>query len=81
MSAIISDRVQEGNNIPMNAEDQHFSVSSVNWRYSLAYDNSEELYDHTLDPNEWNNLAAHPGHQDLKSELKNKLLNLTQRHH
>ncbi len=79
LSAILSDRVKEGNNIPMKAEDQHFSVRSVNWRYSLAYDNSEELYDHTLDSNEWNNLAVDLEHQEVKSDLKKVLLKLTGR--
>ncbi len=63
----------------MKAEDQHFSVRSVNWRYSLAYDNSEELFDHTLDSNEWKNLAAYPEHQEVKTDLKKVLLKLTGR--
>jgi len=79
LSAIISDRVKEGNNIPMNAEDQHFSVRSVQWRYSLAYDGTEELYDHASDPNEWKNLVGDTNYREVKSGLKEGLLDLTGR--
>jgi len=35
-----------------------FAVRSEHWRYIRYQDGTEELYDHRLDPNEWNNLAA-----------------------
>ncbi len=79
LSTILSDRVKEGKNIPMNAEDQHFSVRSVHWRYSLANDHTEELYDHRTDPNEWTNLWDDPQYNEKKSELKKELLSLTGR--
>lgn len=79
LSAILSDRVKEGRNIPMNAEDQHFSVRSLDWRYSLANDGTEELYDHRSDPNEWFNLWELPEYEERKSQLKNELLSLTGR--
>tara|TARA_R110002049_G_scaffold4601_5_gene32290 strand:+ start:410755 stop:412080 length:1326 start_codon:yes stop_codon:yes gene_type:complete len=34
------------------------AVRSHRWRYIRYADDSEELYDHTVDPNEWNNLAG-----------------------
>lgn len=77
LSAILSDRVEEGRNIPMKATDQHFSVRSLHWRYSLANDGSEELYDHQSDPNEWANLAGKAEHQKMQHGLRENLLELT----
>lgn len=39
---------------------EHFSVRDEQWRYIRYADGSEELYDHSNDPNEWHNLAATP---------------------
>jgi arylsulfatase A-like enzyme len=36
------------------------SVRSKHFRYIRYQDGSEELYDHRVDPNEWNNLAHKP---------------------
>lgn len=36
------------------------SVRSEHYRYIRYQDGSEELYDHRVDPNEWNNLAHKP---------------------
>lgn len=77
LSAILSDRMREGKNIPMKAADQHFSVRSLHWRYTLANDGSEELYDHRTDPNEWTNLAPDPVFGREKSTLKEALLHIT----
>jgi len=77
LSAILSDRLKEGNNIPMDAADQHFSVRSLHWRYSLANDGTEELYDHRTDPNEWYNLAGNAEHLRMQDKLRNRLLELT----
>ena len=77
LSTILSDRVKEGQNIPMNAEDQHFSVRSLHWRYSLANDGTEELYDHRSDPNEWINLWDDQEYMEEKAELRDELLRLT----
>ena len=60
----------------MKAEDQHFSGRSLIWRYSLAYDDTEELYDHRSDPNEWKNLAGDPEFQEIQNGLQKQLLNL-----
>lgn len=79
LSAIFSGDFPEGRNIPMNAGDQHFSVRSVDWRYTLASDGGEELYDHRNDPNEWHNLASDGTNAGIKSSLKEQLLKMTGR--
>jgi arylsulfatase A-like enzyme len=46
---------------------QH-AVRSERWRYIRYSDGSEELYDHSNDPNEWTNLAADPQYESVKRE-------------
>ena len=46
-----------------------FSVRTEKWRYTIYIDGSEELYDHTQDPEEWTNLAQDPRYDDVKKEL------------
>lgn len=46
------------------------AVRSDRWRYIHYADGSEELYDHTADPNEWSNLADRPEHNVIKSSLR-----------
>jgi arylsulfatase A-like enzyme len=45
------------------------AVRSERYRYIRYDDGSEELYDHQVDPGEWTNLAADPGHANIKAEL------------
>ena len=45
------------------------AVRSEGWRYIQYADKSEELYDETADPYEWNNLAGRSEHDALKKEL------------
>ena len=45
------------------------SVRSKRWRYTRYADDSEELYDHTTDSLEWNNLANSPQYQPVKQAL------------
>jgi arylsulfatase A-like enzyme len=40
------------------------------WRYIHYSDNSEELYDHTTDPNEWKNVANEAKNEGIKQKLK-----------
>ena len=45
------------------------ALRTAQWRYIRYADRSEELYDHSTDPNEWTNLAGKPEHVELKKEL------------
>ncbi len=54
----------------------HFSVRGERWRYSLASDGGEELYDHLRDPFEWKNLADEPEFSIIKKALKEQLIEL-----
>ena len=56
---------------------EHYSVRSKNWRYILYANGEEELYNHSSDPYEWENVARNEDSQAIKRELKDKLLQLT----
>ena len=60
-------KVYEGSLYP------HFSVRGKRYRYSLASDGGEELYDHDRDPYEWKNLANNPEYAAIKAEFRTKL--------
>ncbi len=45
------------------------AVRDIRWRYIRYADNTEELYDHDTDPNEWTNLASDPQYDAIKAEL------------
>lgn len=51
------------------------TLRTDNWRYTMYSDGSEELYDHKVDPNEWNNLAQAPQHSEMIKKLKRWLPN------
>ena len=65
--------------VPAKVKDQHFSVRSKDWRYTLTRKGAEELYDHRTDPNEWHNLADDPDFSNVKAKLRASLLSLTGR--
>jgi choline-sulfatase len=44
------------------------AVRSERWRYIRYADSSEELYDCSVDPNEWQNLAAKPEHSAVLAD-------------
>lgn len=54
-------------------KDQHLSVRSKDYRYILYANGSEELYDHTTDTHEWDNLANNKAYNSIKKQLKDKL--------
>jgi arylsulfatase A-like enzyme len=45
------------------------TVRSDRWRYIQYSDNTEELYDHQSDPNEWYNCASNPEYAAIKDSL------------
>jgi iduronate 2-sulfatase len=49
------------------------SVRTERWRHTRWSDGSEELYDHDVDPLEWNNLDVDPRFAAVKSELAREL--------
>jgi arylsulfatase A-like enzyme len=51
----------------------NYSLQSSKWRYTVYFDNSEELYDHENDPNEWDNLANNDQYIQVKNVLKKYL--------
>jgi arylsulfatase A-like enzyme len=46
-----------------------FSVRIEKWRYTRYIDDSEELYDHSKDPEEWMNLASKPEYAEIKKKM------------
>jgi arylsulfatase A-like enzyme len=46
-----------------------FSVRTERWRYTRYIDDSEELYDHEQDPEEWTNLAGRPEYHKVILDL------------
>ena len=46
-----------------------FSIRTERWRYTRYIDDSEELYDHRKDPEEWKNLALNPDYQEIIRSL------------
>ncbi len=51
----------------------NYSIRAGRWRYSLAVNGDELLYDQTNDPWEYKNLARDPNFQNVKAELKAQL--------
>jgi pyruvate/2-oxoacid:ferredoxin oxidoreductase beta subunit len=45
------------------------AVRSEKWRYIRYENGDEELYDHDVDPLEWNNLSKDSKFQSVKKEL------------
>ena len=45
------------------------SIFTTKWRYIHYFDSSEELYDLTVDPEEWFNLADDPVYDNIKKQL------------
>jgi len=52
---------------------QTYSYRTQDWRYIRYKDGQEELYDHSVDPYEWNNLALNEKHLKIKTDLFNQM--------
>jgi len=50
-------------------ERNNHSLRSDRWRYIRYSDGTEELYDHSVDELEWNNLAGNSDYNEIKNEL------------
>jgi iduronate 2-sulfatase len=57
-----------GNTMPK--EKQNYSYRTLDWRYIRYSDGNEELYDHRIDPYEWNNIASDTKYKKIKKELE-----------
>lgn len=57
-----------GNAIPK--EKQNYSYRTLDWRYIRYSDGNEELYDHRIDPYEWNNIASNTKCKKIKKKLE-----------
>lgn len=51
----------------------NYAIRTQRWRYIRYGDDTEELYDHDVDPNEWDNLASDPSTEATRLELAAKL--------
>jgi hypothetical protein len=58
------------NDTPSPVNENHHSVRSVRYRYTLTSDGEEELYDHFNDPNEWHNLVKENMHDSTKAIIE-----------
>lgn len=52
----------------------HVAVQSETHRYIRYEDGSEEVYDHTKDPNEWTNLATQAQASEIKNTYRQKAI-------
>ena len=52
------------------------TIRTKRYRYTFYPDNGDQLFDLQTDPDEQHNLTADPGHQDIRTELRDQLLNL-----
>ena len=52
------------------------SVRTERWRYICYSNGDEELYDHSIDPDEFNNIAGNKGYRPLLDSLKTWLPNI-----
>jgi arylsulfatase A-like enzyme len=56
-----------------STEKQNYSYRTLDWRYIRYSDGNEELYDHSVDPYEWTNLAADKKNEKIKKQLEKEM--------
>lgn len=52
---------------------QHYAVRSRKYSYILCNNGEEELYDHSIDPFELNNLVQNKAYKTIKNKLQNEM--------
>jgi len=65
--------------VGLNKEDvmkQTYSYRTMDWRYILYMDGTEELYDHQNDPYEWKNLSLETEYLAKKQELRKAMFEI-----
>ncbi|MCC4211278.1 sulfatase [Leeuwenhoekiella parthenopeia] len=55
------------------------TIRTEKYRYIKYEDGSEELYDHEVDPLEWHNEINNPVYKNVRTDLRNKLSELTRK--
>lgn len=75
LSGLLANPQSGGSSVPVLSchESGNYTLRDDRYRYIQYADGSEELYDHDLDPNEWNNVEAEQAYQAAKSALATNL--------
>jgi len=68
--------VNKAASIETKRDSSHYSLRSKNFRYVLQGNGIEELYDHTKDPHEWNNLAGEATYEEQQKRMRNDLMKI-----
>ena len=70
LTPLLADPRAEWNHPAITTYDvSEYSIRTERWRYIRYIDDSEELYDHDNDPEEWTNLAGDPAYAAVIEDL------------
>ncbi|NJL19299.1 MAG: DUF4976 domain-containing protein [Bdellovibrionaceae bacterium] len=70
---LLQDPDREWDHPAISTYNAHLSIASEEYRYIRYTDGTEELYDRTIDPHEWNNLADDVAYRGVKNHLNSLL--------
>jgi arylsulfatase A-like enzyme len=71
LAPLLREPTQEtGRTVTTLFDQGNVSVRNARYRYIRYADGTEELYDHTIDPNEWHNLSADPSYLSALENLR-----------
>ena len=66
IAKLVSNPTLDWNEIALTSKDKEIhSLRNENYRYIVYSDGFEELYDHRVDQNEWNNIANNSSSKDI----------------
>lgn len=71
--SLLNDPSLKGEPVLSTISYKNHSIRNERYRYIVYEDGTEELYDHSNDPMEWNNLIRNPDVNHVVSELRNYL--------